>query len=231
METIAEEAQGTTARPIDNSAALRVLATIALLAVVLGLAIQLLIVVVRVLAGGPMPQLATVADVAGGVTWSFVVCTGVGIGVSVMRARAQIVGLLGLVFAPIAVAAAKGSQRLVAAMLELAEQQALLSLGSVSLIRALQYAVLGFLVGTLAWRGEARLSRYLAAWLGVGLVLGGSAVAWQIWLANSLGTPLPPARIAVAAVNDMLFPVGCALVIYCGQLVGRTFSRGELVVN
>jgi hypothetical protein len=211
--------------------ALRTLALIALLSVGLGLLIQILIFAARVLAGGPWPELAAVADVAQGVTWALLVCTGVGIGTSVMRARARIVGLMGALFAPIAVAAAKGSQRLVASALDLAEQQALMSLGAVSLLRAVEYAVLGFLVGTLAYRGDQRISRYVAAGAGVGLLLGGCVVALNAWLAAGLGAPFGAPQIAAGVVNEMLFPIGCALVIYGGQMAGRAFSRAELVLG
>ncbi len=210
--------------------ALRKVAVIAVMSVALGLAIQGLIVGARLLAGGPYPGLAAVADAAGGITWAVLVCTGVGIGTSIMRARAQIVGLLGVLFAPLAVAAAKGSQSLVASLLDLAAGQAVLSLGTVSAVRALEYAVLGFLLGMLARRGEARVSRYLGAGALVGVVLGGAVMALTAWAAAGAGMPYGSVQVAAGIVNEMLFPIGCALVIYGGQLVGRAFSHVDLVV-
>jgi hypothetical protein len=222
---------GANAETTGKDGALRKLAFLALMSVALGLTIQLLIVVARLLAGGPLPQLATIADAAQGVTWAILVCTGVGIGTSIMRARAQIVGLLGAVCAPVAVAAAKGSQSLVASFLELADQQAVLSLGTISLVRAVEYAVLGYLLGTLAKRGEKRASRYLGIAALVGLVLGGGVMALTAWTAMNSGLPYGAPQIAVGMVNEVLFPIGCALVIYGAQMVGRAFSHADLILN
>ncbi len=214
-----------------SDGALRKLAIIALLSVGLGLLIQVLILVARIAAGGSFPSIGAAADVAQGVTWALLVCTGVGIGTSIMRARAQIVGLIGALFAPIAVAAAKGSQRLVSSALDLAEQQALLSLGAISLARAVEYAILGFLLGTLAQRGERRVSRYFGVGAGVGLVCGGAVLALNAWIAADAGRAFGAPQIAAGVVNEVLFPIGCALVIYGGQLVGRAFSRAELALG
>lgn len=214
-----------------NTGALRKLALIALMSVALGLAIQFLIIVARMLADGPWRGIALVADAAQGVTWALLVCTGVGIGTSIMRARAQIVGLLGALFAPVAVAAAKGSQSFVTSVLELPDQQAILSVGTVGFVRAAEYAVLGFLLGTLARRGEARLSRYLGGGALVGLVMGGGVMALTAWTAAGAGIAYGGPQIAVGIVNEVLFPIGCALVVYGGQLVGRAFSRADLVFN
>lgn len=217
--------------PSGRAGALRKLALIALMSVLLGLSIQLLIIAARLLAGGPLPGLGFVADAAQGITWALLVCTGVGIGTSIMRARAEIVGLLGALFAPFAVAAAKGSQSLVGSVLDRAGTEAVLGLGTISLLRAFEYAVLGFLLGTLARRGEARLGRYLGAGALVGVVLGGGVMALTAQAAWAAGMPYGAAQFAAGAVNEVLFPIGCALVIYGGQLVGRAFSRADLVFN
>lgn len=54
---------------------------------------------------------AFLVDLAQGVTWSFVVCTGVGIATAVGKARAILAGMIALVFAPIAVGLAKAAQK------------------------------------------------------------------------------------------------------------------------
>lgn len=215
----------------ESHGLLRQVALIALCAVLLGLGIQLLILVARLAAGGPWPGAALLADTAGGVTWALLVCTGVGIGTSVLRVRAMLAGLLAAICAPIAIAAAKAAQRMVAGMTDAVEQQAILSLGSISLARAVEYGVLGFLLGTLAQRGEKRVSRYLGAGCLVGLVLGGAVVWLTHYVAAQAGSGLTSAQLAVGVVNEMVFPVGCAIVIYAGQLVGRSFSRAELALT
>lgn len=213
-----------------NDSPLRRIAVIALAAIMLGFAVQLLILAARLAAGGPMPGAAVFLDMTQGVTWSLLVCTGVGIGVSI-RARSAVVGMIGLISAPIAVGAAKASQRIVASLLDAAEQQAVLSLGSISVLRAVEYGILGFVLGTLAQRGEMRLSRYLGAGAAAGIVLGGAVLALTAYVAALAGTPFDAPKLAAGVVNEMVFPMGCALVIYAGQLAGRTFNRVELALN
>jgi hypothetical protein len=210
---------------------LRQLAVIAVASVVLGLAIQVAILVARLLAGSGYPGVAWFPDATQGVAWSVLVCVGVGIGAAILRVRALLAGILGMIFAPIAVALAKASQRLVAGMVEVAEQQAVLSLGTVSMMRAVEYGVLGFLLGTLIQRGERRLTRYLASGAAVGIVLGGAVVALTWHTAAGAGSPMTPPALAASVINEMIFPLGCALVIYAGLTVGQTFRRVDLTLT
>jgi hypothetical protein len=231
MNDLKEEAMAGADMREGNASALRKLAVIALMSVVLGLTVQLAILALKVMSGGVWPGVSVVADAAQGVTWALLVCTGVGIGTSIMRARAHIVGLLGALVAPAAVAAAKGMQSLVASALDLAVQDAVMSLGAVSLVRAFEYGLLGYLLGSLARRGEARLSLYLAAGAAVGVVLGGAVIGLNAWLAAGAAMTYGAPQVATGIVNEMLFPIGCALVIYGGQMVGKAFSRAELVLT
>lgn len=216
---------------VEDPAALRGLAAIAMLAVVLGIAVQLLILTAKLTTGLQVPGIIFLVDLAQGVTWSILVCTGVAIATSVLKARAVLAGIMSAIFAPVAIGLAKASQRMVAGLLEVAEQQAILSLGSVSLLRAVEYGALGYLLGTLAQRSEKRLHRYLAAGLTVGVFLGGAVLALTAFFARRSGLPFGSAQIATGVINEVVFPVGCAIVIYAGQLVGRSFTRTELVLK
>lgn len=212
------------------SGGLRTVAVVAVLAIVLGFAVQLLILATKLLAGGPLPGATVFLDMTQGVTWALLVCTGVGIGVS-LRARATMVGALALIAAPIAIAAAKFSQRLVGSFIDAAEQPAVLSLASISVVRALEYGVLGYLLGTLAQRGEMRAMRYIGAGAAVGLVLGGAVLALMAYVAAQAGTPMGAPKLAAGVVNEMVFPIGCALVIYAGHAAGKSFNRAELALS
>lgn len=216
---------------VEDPAALRGLATIALLAVALGIVIQILILVAKLVGGLDVPGVRFVVDLAQGVTWSLLVCTGVAIATSVLKARAALAGVMSAVFAPIAIALAKAVQRMVAGLLDVAEQEAILSLGSVSFLRAVEYGALGFLLGTLAQKSEKRLHRYLLAGLGVGVVLGGGVLALTAYFARRDGLPFGSSQVATGIINEIVFPIGCAVVIYAGQLVGRSFTRTELVLK
>ena len=54
-------------------------------------------------------------ELAQGITWSFFVCAGVGLGTALGKARAALGGLSGVISAPLAMGLAKGSQKVWAA--------------------------------------------------------------------------------------------------------------------
>jgi hypothetical protein len=83
-------------------------------AVALGLAIQMIILAVKWGVFSTPPAARTAADVLSGVRWSALVCTGVAAGAAVNRFRASVMGLYGLIAAPVAFAVAKGVQKGVA---------------------------------------------------------------------------------------------------------------------
>ncbi len=101
--------------PVQSVAA--VLARAAWLAILLGLTVQILVLLAKIAAGGQSNRVQLIVDVASGVTWSALVCSGVAIGTVLSRHRAAMMGLLGLVSAPVAWAAAKGVQRGLQSML------------------------------------------------------------------------------------------------------------------
>lgn len=80
--------------------ALHRLATIAWMAIALGLIIQALILAGKQASGGSLPGPPILADMAHGVTWSLIACLGVGIGAMVMRASLTLASLIGFVAAP-----------------------------------------------------------------------------------------------------------------------------------
>jgi hypothetical protein len=204
------------------SALVRRIAYLALLSITLGFAIQGLILAAK-LWGGTMPMTSTViADVTNGVTWSLLVCVGVGIVTSVSKARPLVAGLVSLLVAPLAVAAAKFSQKVMGGLVSAAEQEAMLSLSAISSLRAVEYGVLGWMLARLVQKSEIRASRYFGTGALIGLVFGG-AIAWIGYQAG-LSKGLQPGTVQIVAslINEVLFPVGCSAVIYAGQLVGRS---------
>jgi hypothetical protein len=204
------------------SALVRRIAYLALLSITLGFAIQGLILAAK-LWGGTMPTTSTViADVTNGVTWSLLVCVGVGIVTSVSKARPLVAGLVSLLVAPLAVAAAKFSQKVMGGLVSAAEQEAMLSLSAISSLRAVEYGVLGWMLARLVQKSEIRASRYFGTGALIGLVFGG-AIAWIGYQAG-LSKGLQPGTVQIVAslINEVLFPVGCSAVIYAGQLVGRS---------
>jgi hypothetical protein len=204
--------------------ALRRLALISVLAIALGFAMQGLILATKLVSGGPFPGALFLVDLAQGVTWSFFVCTGVGIGISLSKARAALAGLVSMIFAPIAVAAAKSSQKVMSGLIGAADQPAALSLATVSVLRAIQYGILGWLLASLARKGIERPLPYFAAGSSVGVILGGviAALSYHAAVINGLTPGLP--KIAGSIVNEVLAPIGCAMVIFFGLMIGRNLK-------
>lgn len=207
-----------------QEAALKRLAVIALLSIALGFAMQGLILAGKVAGGGNLPGAAILVDLAQGVTWSFLICAGVGIGTSVARARAVIGGIIAMICAPIAIAAAKSSQKVVAGLIGAADQPAAMSLATISVLRAIEYGILGWLLTRLVLRTETRPLPYLAAGSTVGALFGGAIamLAYQASVGNGLAPALP--QIVASVINEVVFPIGCATVIFVGQMVARNLA-------
>lgn len=210
------------ASPDPSSAGLLLnrIARLALLSVLLGFAIQGAILLL-LLSGGASARSAAV-QAAGGVTWAVLVCTGVGIGTVLTRARPAMAGLLAAAVAPASIAVVKAGQKAMSGWIGAAQSEAVLSLGAVSLIRAVEYGLLGWLLSRLVAAGRERLDPYLAAGAVAGLVFGSLATILTWRAAAVAGEPLTDLKLAATVVNEMVFPMGCAFVIYLGQEVGRS---------
>jgi hypothetical protein len=188
----------------------RVLLRIAWGSVVLGLAMEVVLLAAALLTGGNAPARAVVADVVQKVAWSTIVCLGIGIGNSAAKTAPPMAGLSGLVAGPIGFVVAKALHQGVSQALGIA-------LGGTShpsavvlaVIKGLQYGGLGH---GLAWVGKrfgGHVIAYVGAGLAMGLVFGG--------LTLYLMSPLAPTALVVRGLNEVLFPVGCSLVVYSAQ--------------
>lgn len=209
-------------QPITAERALRFVAIFAILSIALGFAMQGLIIIARLTSGGSTGSAQFIADMAHSVSWSALVCIGIGISTTLVRARASIVGLIGLIAAPIGLAFAKSSQKVVAGIVGASNQPAVLSLSTISILRAIEYGILGWLLATLVKKGVMRAMPFLTSGAVVGLIFGGAIAGLTFYVAASSGNPLPPPRIAATLVNEIALPFGCAVVIYVGQLISRS---------
>ena len=189
---------------------------IAWMAVALGLLVQVLIVIAKMAVGAPFPGLRWLPDVLSGITWALIVCAGVGLGVAAGEARKAVMGVLGMISAPLGFLAAKGVQRAVQAFVEAPVDKIAPLFYATAVVRTVEYAVLGAALGWLLSRpGSGAKSFALAGFL-AGLVFG----AITLWLNLTMGQPKPP-QLAALAVNELLFPIGCAVVIFLASRAGR----------
>jgi hypothetical protein len=210
--------------PNQARVTIRRLALIAILGVGLGFVMQALVIAARLLGGGAFPGITIFADLVQTVTWSVLVCTGVAIGVSVSKARKALAGLMGMLFAPLALAVAKAGQKAMLALIGAIEQPAALSLATVGVVRAFEYGLLAWLLALLTEKEVIRPGPYLGIGAAIGVTFG-SILFWLTYSATiAEGAQLAMPQILGMLVNEIGAPAGCAFLIYIGQLAGHSFT-------
>src|ERR687894_451322 len=148
---------------------------------------------------------------------------GLALGTAVSKARAPLMGLLGLLAAPLAFTVSRSLHQGAVKTLEIAGSGAdappVLLL---AVLKAVEYACLGMAVGWIGRRAWGGLSAHLATGLLVGLVFGGTIVALTYQM-----SPEPPATTALVSrgANEILFPVGCSLVLLAATAMGEQVGR------
>ena len=189
------------------------------LSVLLGLGMELLLL--GVAAGfGKMPVLKPVlADLVQKISWSSFVCVGVSLGLAASRSRPAVMGLAGLAAAPMAFHVARVLHKSTTQALAIAGPAVLPPAPLVlAAIKAVQYGVFGWMLGRLSRRDTAGLGAYVGAGAAVGAVF--SALITGMTVTQS-SAPGPPAGLISRGVNELIFPIGCALVLFGAQRLGR----------
>jgi hypothetical protein len=198
---------------------------VAWLAILLGFAMETLLLLFT--AGFDiLPGFRSVlADLIGKVSWSALVCAGLALGTAASKARAPFMGALGLLAAPLAFHVSRTLQQGVAKTLEVAAAGA--SIGSYTLIllallKAAEYGCLGATIGWIERRPWGGALAHAAVGLGVGVLFGGAIVSFTYWTAAE---PLGAAELFSRGANEILFPVGCSLVLYSATALGERVGR------
>lgn len=194
---------------------------VAWLSIVLGLAMQALILISKVSIGSWPPYSAIAIDLVQGVTWSFFVCAGVGLGTTIAKSQAYFGGLIGLIAAPIAMGIAKGAQKVMKSLLGAPDAPAIMPLTTLGCIRALEYGLLGWALAWMVTKDENRLYRFLGVGALIGVIFGGGATTLTFQLAQLKGITLTQAQMLTTALNEIVFPIGCSLVVFIALVVGR----------
>lgn len=184
---------------------------IAWMGVLLGLAIELLLLLVLGLAGKMPPLLTIIADTLQKMTWSTLVCAALAAAQTLVRVQALGMAAAGLLGAPIALLLARSVHKAVTAALDAPAAQAAAP-WLLAGLKGVEYAILGFLLYWLAKRASG-----LRAYAGSGAALGLIFFFLLTWLMPLDGGLQPE---LMRAINEVLHPVGCALVIYFGAQFG-----------
>ena len=86
-------------------------------------------------------------------------------------------------------------------------------------IKGVEYAIFGWLIARLMRRPEHRLPAYLRTGLLIGVVFG----ALLLWIMDSAApSGLPALTLVARGLNEMLFPVGCACVLWVSIVLARS---------
>ncbi len=168
--------------PIPDNAASRPasLGHTLLLAAVLSIVAGIVLQVVLMIAAAKMPN-SVVAETAGRVSWSTVVCCALALGNGARKSLPAVMGLLGAVSAPAALHAARVVQRAISQGGSAAP--GLPSSLELALAKATEYALFGFLIG---WLATGRGAKRHAI---IGLCIG---AAFALYLVSRLLTNAQP---------------------------------------
>jgi hypothetical protein len=189
------------------------------LAVGLGLSIEVLLVVVAAGFGSLRDFSPFLADLVQKITWAELVCVGVAIGTAAAKARPAVMGILGLFSAPLGFYAARAAHKSATHALGVAGPAAGgVSPVTIAMIRAVEYACLGAAQGWLSERTAGRFRTYVYVGIAAGVVFGGFVLILTI-----VTSPQMPSvqAILARAVNEIVFPVGCSMVVYAAQALAR----------
>jgi hypothetical protein len=198
---------------------------VAWMSILLGLAMEVVIIAVVTIYGSPGGGASFMTDALQKVSWSFLVCVGLAIGSAAAKAiRAVAMGLLGLLAAPVAFTLARALNKAASQMLGVLPppSAATPSVMWLAAIKAAEFACLGFVSGWLATKAWATLRTHFALGLTVGLVFGGLMLAYTI----SASDPKPStAQLVALGVNEVFYPVGCALILYAAGAAGSRMAK------
>ena len=203
----------------SSQRALSRILTVVWMAIMLGIALQVAILLARTAVGAPWPGMKWLPDLLNGVTWAVFVCAGVVLGTLAARARTAVMGLLGLISAPLAFSLAKGLQRGVQSAMDAPVDKITPALYMICGVKAVEYAFLGAAIGWLLSRTWARAIHFAIAGALAGVTFG----AVSVWITATIAKAKLPAIVG-SALNELIFPIGCALVIYLATYAGRHLS-------
>jgi hypothetical protein len=198
----------------------RTLLRVAWLAIALGLAMEALLLLLGSSFGELLGARSIVADLAKNLSWSLFVCTGLAVGTAASQARAPAMGLMGLLAAPVAFEVSRVVHKGTLEALDISGSGDT-SPVLVVVIKGFEYGCLGLAVGWLGRRPWGGAAAHAAAGLAVGLVFGGAIVVLTV----PSGAQMSVADLVSRGVNEVLFPVGCSLVLYASVNLGERMTR------
>lgn len=192
--------------------------------IAVGLALEAVLLAMAAVAGKASSISPFVADLVQKISWSYLVCMGLAVGAAVGRAaKGTMMGLMGLLSAPIAFAIARALHKGATKALSLESGPAGPSTWLLAGIKAVQYGCFGLVLAWAVKRYSASLKVHMSVGAVVAIVFGGMIVGLAV-----AQTPTPPAMaIVTRAVNELLFPLGCAFALFAASAVAEKVTDVE----
>lgn len=204
-----ERVSSPTPRASDSNASR--LLRIAWLAILVGVALEILMVAVASAQGESFVLAKRIASGLRGVTWSSLVCVAIGWAQGLQPLSSVRTGFVGLLSAPLAVVAARALHKEALVLLDQTPPatDAFHPLWPLCL-RAVEYLLFGWWIANVSKaRTDAKSHVKVGATIGVGATI---AQFVQPALAGG-STPAFDAFVPTA-LNELVFPIGCSLVLY-----------------
>jgi hypothetical protein len=197
---------------------------VAWLAILLGMAMEGILLLLSAGLGDLLGLGPIVAELARNVSWSLLVCLGLSVGKAVQSARVQVMGLLGFLVAPAALEISrvihKGAIQALAISGSAGED---LSPFLLALIKGLEYGCLGLALGWVSQHPWGGAMAHMAVGFVVGALFGGTVIA----LLAASGPEVSTTILLSRGVTEVLFPVGCSLVLFSAEALGTSMASSD----
>jgi hypothetical protein len=197
---------------------------VAWLAIALGMAMEGILLLLSAGFGNFLGLKSLVADLARNVSWSLLVCVGLSVGTAVQKARVPVMGFLGFLAAPAALEFSrvvhKGAIQALAISGSAGDD---LSPFLLALIKGLEYGCLGLALGWVSQRPWGGAAAHMAVGFVVGSIFGGTIVA----LLATSSPEVSAASLVPRGVTEILFPVGCSLVLFSAEALGTSMASND----
>ena len=197
---------------------------VAWLAILLGMAMEGALLLLSAGFGDLLGLRPIVADLARNVSWSLLVCVGLSVGTAVRNARVPVMGFLGFLAAPAAFEISrvvhKGAIQALAISGSAGDD---LSPFLLTLIKGLEYGCLGLALGWVSQRPWGGAVAHMAVGFVVGSIFGGTVIA----LLAASGPEVSATTLMPRGVTEVLFPVGCSLVLFSAEALGTNMASQD----
>jgi hypothetical protein len=195
------------------------------LSILLGLVIQILLLAASTAFGHAPPLNPLIVDLAQRITWSTIVCASISVAMVASKLPASFMGLAGMLSASVAFRIARAVQKGVGAALGaapvVAKGPSPLVLG---LIKAVEYGCLSAILAWMLKRKDRGAIVHAAIGLSMGVFFGSIVLSYTYWTNSKL---LSVADVASRGLNEVLFPVGCSLVLFATEVWGKQWKAAS----